>query len=142
MPILYRASADLVVILHAGWVMFVVLGQAAILYGWLRRQAWIRSFWFRTLHLAAIGGVAVESVCGITCPLTTLEKWLRTRAGIASYEGDFIATFVHDALFVDWPDWVFTSVYIGFGALVLATFVCIPPNWPRRSARQSVASER
>ena len=39
----------------------------------------------RLAHLAAIAVVVAESWLGLTCPLTTLESWLRARAGVAPY---------------------------------------------------------
>jgi hypothetical protein len=73
----YRLAADVVVVLHAAYVWFVVFGQLAILIGILRRWAWVRNKWFRWLHLLAISIVVFESLLGIVCPLTTLEGWLR-----------------------------------------------------------------
>ena len=75
----YMLAADAIVVLHAGYVAFVVLGQLAVLAGILCRWTWIRNPWFRWLHLTAISIVVVEALLGIVCPLTTLETWLRSR---------------------------------------------------------------
>src|SRR5688572_30810333 len=96
----YRAVADLLVVLHASYVVFVVAGLMAILCGVLAGWRWVRNFWFRGLHLAAILVVVGEAWCGVPCPLTTWEHWLRRAAGQADYQGDFIARWVHDALFI------------------------------------------
>ena len=130
---LYRLADDVVVVLHAAYVSFVVIGQLAILIGMLRRWAWVRNAWFRWLHLAAISIVVVESLLGIVCPLTTLEDWLRSRAGQIGYRGDFVGFWVHELLFYDAPAWVFTLVYTAFGLLVVATFIVAPPR--RRQSR-------
>jgi polyferredoxin len=129
MPLLYRLAADGVVIFHAGYVLFVIVGQLLILLGILRKWGWIRNIWFRGLHLVAIAVVVAESLCGVTCPLTTLEKHLREEAGQVSYQGDFIADLVHDFLFMRGEPWMFTLAYSLFGLLVLATFVAVPPRW-------------
>jgi polyferredoxin len=128
MPLVYRLAADATVIVHFGYVSFVVVGQLLILFGILRKWGWIRNPWFRWLHLAAIAIVVGESVCGITCPLTTLEKHLRAKAGQAAYSGDFIGNLVHEFMFYDFEPWVFTIIYTVFGGLVLATFVVAPPR--------------
>ncbi len=47
--------ADAIVIIHALFVAFVVFGMAAIVVGLVLRWGWVRNFWFRVLHLAAIG---------------------------------------------------------------------------------------
>ena len=135
MSLLYRTAADLTVILHMGYALFIVLGQLVILAGIVLRWSWIRNRTFRCVHLAAILIVVAESLLGITCPLTTLEKWLRLQAGQASYRGDFIANFVHDLLFVEFQPWVLTVAYVTFGALVASTFWLAPPQ--RAVAQQS-----
>jgi hypothetical protein len=131
MRLLYRLTADLVVVVHFAYVAFVVVGLLAILLGVVLRWRWVRSPWFRVLHLAAISVVAAEAVCGITCPLTTWEQDLRTLAGETAYQGDFLATWVHDWLFFDAEPWVFTVCYVLFALSVLATFVLAPPRWHR-----------
>jgi hypothetical protein len=138
----YRIAADLVVVLHASYVVFVVAGFALIVLGWLLRWCWVRNFWFRVTHLAAIVIVCLEAVAGIECPLTTLERHLRSKAGQASYVGDFIGHWVHELIFVDAPAWVFTVTYLLFGLAVIATFVVSPPRLPwRRSANGSASRD-
>ena len=129
MRLFYRLAADLVVMVHFAYVAFVVVGLLAILLGVVLRWRWVRSMWFRVLHLAAISLVAAEAVCGMTCPLTTWEQDLQTLAGETAYRGDFIAAWVHDWLFYDAEPWVFTVCYVLFALTVLATFVLAPPRW-------------
>ncbi|WP_417393667.1 DUF2784 domain-containing protein [Gimesia sp.] len=135
---LYRLTADFTVVLHFAFVMFVLLGQILITAGAFAGWNWIRNFKFRVIHLASILFVVLESVAGIVCPLTTLEKWLREQAGQVSYQGDFIASWVHDMLFFQADPWVFTVCYSLFGLFVLITFYLAPP---RRKPGQSPAEE-
>jgi hypothetical protein len=127
----YRFLADLVVAVHFTYVAFVVVGMAAILLGIAFRWSWVRNFWFRTIHLLLIGIVAVESIFGIVCPLTTWEDSLRETGGDVREDGSFIGRWAHDLLFVDAPPWVLTTCYILFGLAVLATFIFAPPRRPR-----------
>jgi hypothetical protein len=129
----YRALADVVVLIHAAYVLFVVFGLLAILVGSVCRWAWISNFWFRAVHLLMIAAVVAQAWLGRACPLTTLENHLRLRAGQSTYPGDFIAHWVHEAIFVDAAPWAFTICYSLFGLAVLATFVVTPPRWPRWS---------
>ena len=131
MKLLYRIAADAIVILHFAYAAFVVLGLLAILVGAARRWHWTRNIVLRSLHLLAILIVVAESLCGITCPLTTWEQSLRSLAGGESYRGDFIASWVNNALFFDLPPWVFTLVYCLFGLAVLATLILAPPRFRR-----------
>ena len=130
--VVYRALADLVVIVHFACVMFVVGGLLLVLVGHFREWPWIRNFWFRSLHLLAIAMVVVQAWMGVVCPLTSLENALRQRAGEATYPGSFIAYWMHELLFVDAPPWVFTLVYSAFGILVVTALLIVPPRWPRR----------
>lgn len=125
--------ADAVVIIHAAYVMFVVLGFAAILAGFALEWQWVREFRFRLLHLVAIALVFLEAALGMMCPLTTLENSLRARAGQARYPGDFIGFWAHRLIFYNAPPWMFTTLYAAFTILVAATFWLAPPKWPRRS---------
>lgn len=139
MELYYRLAADVVVIVHFGYVGFVLLGQVAILTGFLRGWKWVRNRWFRGIHLLAILIVVAEALLGIVCPLTTLEDWLRALAGQATYEGDFLASWVHDVLFIEAPQWAFTTAYVLFGGLVVGTLFLVPVNW--RGTQGSVATK-
>lgn len=121
--------ADLIVVVHAAYVGFVVLGQVAIPVGAWLGWGWVRNRWFRLLHLAAIGFVAAEAIVGMTCPLTIWEDELRRAAGQSVEEGTFIGRWMHYLLFYEGPEWVFTLLYIGFALLVLLTLFLIPPRW-------------
>ena len=132
-----RILADAIVVFHAGYVGFVVLGMAAILVGLLFRRPWARNFWFRMAHLAAISVVVIEAAAGIPCPLTIWENALRLRADQEPYRGDFLGDWAHRLIFFDAPPWVFTLLYSLFAALVLLTFIAAPPHWRNRAERST-----
>ena len=140
MEILYRAAADIIVAVHFAFVAFVIGGLLAVLVGALLGWSWTRNFYFRCLHLLAILAVVVEAFCGVTCPLTTWENALRVRAGDAGYHGDFLAMWLHRALFYEAEPWVFTLAYCGFGLAVLVAFALVPPRLPRTWERNDAAA--
>ena len=117
-PAIFQALADTVLVVHVGFVAFVVLGCLAILIGPLLRWQWIYSRRFRWLHLAAIVIVVLQAWLGRLCPLTILESELRRRAGQAGYEASFIQHWLQQLLYYDFPLWVFGLVYTVFGALI------------------------
>ena len=123
----YQLLADLVLTIHFAVVVFVVGGLVAIVagngLGWRHVNAW----WFRLAHLAAIGVVVAQAWLGVTCPLTTLEGWLRVQAGAAAYETSFIEHWLSSLLFYRAPSWVFTTAYTLFGVAVAATWWFFPP---------------
>lgn len=128
MVLIYAALADLIVVLHFAYMSFIVGGQILILLGWGLRWMWIRNPWFRGAHLAAIIIVAAEAVAGIVCPLTDWEYQLRMKAGQSPEEGSFIGRWAHRLLFYQFPEEVFTAVYVTFAVLVIATMVWVPPK--------------
>ena len=124
--------AALVLVVHVTYVLFVVAGLALIWIGARLGWRWVRSFWFRVLHLCAIALVALEAILGIACPLTVLEDRLRTGS---STDIGFLQRLMHGVLFWDFPAWAFTAAYLAFAAVVIATFFAIPPS-PRKNAAQ------
>jgi Protein of Unknown function (DUF2784) len=116
--------ADIVLIVHFAFVLFVVAGLALIWIGAAAGWEWVRSFWFRVAHLAAIVFVAGEALLGIWCPLTVWEARLRG----ATAEKSFVSQWVHRILFYDFPELVFTIAYVLFALVVAASWWWIRPT--------------
>lgn len=135
-PGTYRIAADLVLLTHVAFVVFVVAGLLLILVGGFSGWSWIRNPWFRIGHLAGIGLVVVQTWLGMICPLTTLEMHLREKAGEATYAGDFIAHWFQKLLYYDAPPWVFTAGYTVFGLVVVGSWIGFRPRsiWKNKRA--------
>ena len=116
--------ADAILVVHAAFVLFVVGGLVATWIGIALERPFAFDPWFRGLHLAAIGFVVAEALLGVACPLTVWEDALR---GTATGEG-FIQRWIHAWLFWHAPAWVFTAIYVAFGALVAWTWRRWPPR--------------
>jgi hypothetical protein len=103
---LWRALADLVVVFHCAFVLFVVLGGLLAL-RWPRLVG---------LHLPAVlWGAGIEFVQGI-CPLTPLENHLRARGGQAGYSGGFVEHYLLPVLY---PAGLNQDLQLGLGAFVV-----------------------
>jgi len=121
---MHSLLADLILVVHFAFVLFIVGGLALIWTGAGLGWRWVRHFWFRVAHLAAILFVAGEALAGMWCPLTVWEDALRgTRP-----EASFIARWIHRILFYSFPESAFTVVYVLFALAVLATFRFVPPH--------------
>ncbi|SFD97776.1 DUF2784 domain-containing protein [Nitrosomonas sp. Nm166] len=120
--------ADLVLIIHFLYVLFVVGSLPVIWLGAWLKLPFVRNRWFRYLHLAAIVLVVVESIVGVVCPLTAWENALRQ----VEADGSFIQRWLHQIMFYNVPEGVLTVIYILFAGLVAVTFKWVPPN-PRRN---------
>lgn len=120
--------ADLVLVTHALFVAFVVLGLVLIPPGTHWHWNWIRNRRFRTIHAAAIGFVVAEAWLGWVCPLTEWENRLREAGGGAPYDRAFIQHWVQELLFYDFAPWIFAAAYTAFGVLVLVAWLLVPPE--------------
>ena len=125
---LYLLAADLLLFGHVLFVAFVVFSLILILIGKPLDWAWVRNPWFRLVHLAAIGIVALQSWLGVICPLTKLEMTLRVRADGVVYSGSFISHWLDSLLYYQAPAWVFTVCYTVFAALVVISWFWIRPR--------------
>jgi hypothetical protein len=108
----YRTLADLVVLVHFAFVLFVVAGALLVL----------RWRWVAWIHVpAAVWGALIE-FAGWICPLTPLEQRLRMMGGSAGYTGGFIEHYILPILY---PAGLNRRVQIVLGVLVLAVNVGI-----------------
>ena len=108
----YTLLADAVVVVHLGFVMFVVCGGLLIL--WRR--------WAALIHLpAAAWGVCIELTGGI-CPLTPLENRLRALGGESAYSGDFVERYLMPVLY---PPDLRRDVQVALGLFALGINVGI-----------------
>ncbi len=123
-----RLAADLLLVVHASFIAFVVLGLVLVLAGGVLSWSWVRNRRFRILHLACIGIVVAQSWLGIICPLTTWEMALRRRAGDPAYEGSFVAHWLSELIYYEAPWWVFVVAYTAFGGLVVLSWFWVRPN--------------
>jgi hypothetical protein len=103
---LARFLADLLLVVHLGFVVFVALGGLLVL-------RWPKVAW---AHVpAVVWGVLIE-FAGIPCPLTPLEVGLRQLGGEAGYSGGFIAHYLTPVLY---PRGLTRTAEITLGALAL-----------------------
>jgi hypothetical protein len=102
----HALAADLLVVLHLCFILFVVVGGLLVL-------RWPRLVW---AHLpAAVWGVLIE-LGGWICPLTPLENLLRRSAGEAGYAGGFIEHYILPLVY---PPGLTRSIQVGLGIAVL-----------------------
>ncbi|MDY7093789.1 MAG: DUF2784 domain-containing protein [Acidobacteriota bacterium] len=118
---LHRLLADAVVLVHLGFVLWVVFGGLAVL-------RWPRVAW---LHLPAAAWGALVELAGWYCPLTDIENALRRRAGAAGYEGGFVEHYLLPVLY---PRGLTREVQIalGVGVIVLNLAVYTWILWRRK----------
>ncbi|MBW2590655.1 MAG: DUF2784 domain-containing protein [Deltaproteobacteria bacterium] len=108
----YRLMADIVVVLHFTFILFVLMG--GILSIWWRKVVWI--------HIpAAVWGALIE-FAGWICPLTPLENRLRAKGGEAGYLGGFVEKYI---LPVIYPTELTREIQIILGIFVITVNLVI-----------------
>lgn len=117
----YELAADLVTIVHLGFIVFVVLG------GFLTKR-WPRIAY---PHIASVGWGALIEFAGWICPLTPLENYLRIRAGGQGYQGSFTEHYIVPLIY---PEALTRrdQILLGFGVLVVNVFAY---GWAARKRR-------
>lgn len=121
---LARLLADMVLLLHAAFILFALLGGLLIL----------RKRWMAWIHLPVLLWAALVNLAGWTCPLTPLENVFRASAGQAGYEGGFVEHYIVPLVY---PDIMSRDLGIISGLVVLACNGLIYAFVIRRMHRRS-----
>ena len=108
----FRMAADLILVIHLAFIVFVVLGGLLIL----------RYRWIVYVHIpAALWGAFVET-SGRICPLTIWENSLRRSAGDSGYAESFVENYI---LPVIYPAGLTRNVQFAMAGLVIVSNVVI-----------------
>ncbi len=129
----YLWLADLILITHTLFVLFIIAGFVLIWIGYFRNWKFVRNFYFRLAHLLAMGFVAVQTIMGEDCPLTIWENQLRVKGGVSpSYDETFIGHWLGKILFFDVGLGTFAVLYTLLFLLIAGTFLWVKPQLPRK----------
>ena len=109
---IYRILADLMVVLHGLFILFVVLGGFLVL-------KWRKLIW---AHLPVVCWGALVEFTGWICPLTPWENHFRRLAGEAVYEGDFVGKYILPLIY---PEELTRGIQIILGSLVVMINVVV-----------------
>ncbi len=122
----FQAAADLVVLVHLAFIVFVVFGGALAL----------RWCWMPWVPLPAVLWGALLEFCGWMCPLTPVENWLRQAGGAPEYPGSFVGQYL---LPIVYPTALTREVQVALGFLVCllnaAIYLCLWRFRARDAAR-------
>lgn len=108
----YRLLADLTLLAHFAFIIFVLLGGLLVL-------KWPQVAW---LHIPAALWGALTEFFSLPCPLTPLEKHFQRLAGDTPYEGDFIERYLLPLIY---PAGLTPTVQIVLGAIVVVLNIVI-----------------
>lgn len=113
--------------MHVAVILFNVFGLVAIPAGAWFGWRFVRIFWWRALHVAAMAVVAVQAAAGRACFLTL---WQDALAGEANGHTPLIMGWINRVIFWPLPLWVFAVAYVGLFLYVVALCWLVPPTWP------------
>ena len=99
--------ADIVLVFHFCIVVFVASGLLLIPIGYTFHWEWTSNKKLRIFHCALMAFVTLETLLGITCPLTSIENKLR---GITQSE-TFIGHWIQKLIYWDFPIEFFIVLY-------------------------------
>ena len=128
----YRLLADLIVMIHSAWILFVLRGFILTLRGFLHKEFFER-WLFRTLHLFGIAYVSILAMMGKYCPLTIWENTLRAKYDPRlTYPGSFMIYYVEKFVYPDINP-LFIQIPTTFIAIfTVAVFIIRPPKKIKR----------
>jgi len=114
--------ADLLMLAHASYSLFVLLGLMMVLLGTVLDWRWTRARWFRIVHLAATIFLMVRVWIGLPCPFSAAEDVLRSRVTAACPLGGAFHDILHLCAFRGTNPQYFVGCTTLFGVLALAAF--------------------
>jgi len=110
--LIYQLAADLLVLIHLAFIVFVVTGGFFVL-------KWP---WLALLHLPAVVWGAIVEIKGWLCPLTPWENNLRHLAGQEGYSEGFVEHYLIPLIY---PAELTRDTQIAMGMIVVAINLCI-----------------
>jgi hypothetical protein len=123
----YRLLADIVVVVHFAFVVFVVVGGLLAL-------RWPKVLW---AHVPAVIYSVWIVTFSITCPLTPLERDLRARGGEEAYSESFIERYVEGVLY---PGDMLRQAQAVAAVIVIGSWITLAVRRRRRQASAAADS--
>ncbi|MBW8812040.1 MAG: DUF2784 domain-containing protein [Caulobacterales bacterium] len=115
---------QIVLAVHLAIIAFNLFGLVAVPLGAALSWRWVRIFWWRALHLAALAVVALQAALGRACFLT---DWQDALTGGGARD-PLIMRWVNRLVFWPLPLWVFTAAYLVVFAYVIGLWILVPPG--------------
>jgi hypothetical protein len=110
--LLYRIAAELLVLVHLVFIIFVMAGGFAV-FKWP---------WMALLHIPAATWGALIEFRGWICPLTPWENSLRQLAGQEGYSEGFVEHYILPLIY---PTGLTRELQIALGSIVIAVNLLI-----------------
>jgi Protein of Unknown function (DUF2784) len=116
--------AESILAFHLVVILFNVFGLVAIPLGAWFRWRFVRVRWWRVLHVAALGIVAMQAVFDQPCFLTVFQDELSGRGSGAP----LIMRWIDSLIYWPLPMWFFVVLYIAVFGYTVALWWLVPPR--------------
>ena len=103
-----RLFADIVLLFHFCVVLFITTGFFLIPIGYKFGWRWVQNRKLRIVHCGMMVFVTLETLLGITCPLTSIENSLR---GI-NRSKSFVGYWIEQIIYWEFPTQLFLFLYV------------------------------
>jgi hypothetical protein len=125
----YRIFADVIIVVHFLFILFMLSGFLFTVYALLFREKFLDFLLFRSLHLLGILYVASLTILGKYCPLTLLENELRSRVDVSSvYSGSFIVHYLENLIYPEVDPLVVQMPAVFIAIFTIVVFILKPPR--------------
>lgn len=126
---IYKILADLIIIVHFTWILFMLLGFFWTVYAILFSQKFFQRWVFRTLHLLGIFYVGSLSLLGQVCPLTIWENSLRAKYDPSQvYSGSFIVHYIENLVYPELDVLVIKIATLFIAVFSISIYILKPPQ--------------
>jgi hypothetical protein len=109
---------------HLAIILFNLFGLFAVPVGAVCGWRFVRRRWWRVLHVASLGLVALQAAFGRACILTLWQA----RLGRARMPAPLIRRWVEGIIYWRLPLWVFAALYVLVFGYALVLFWLVPPR--------------
>ncbi len=133
----YRIAADLIVLVHFIWILFMLYGFIRTVYAALiyfcpgqteKAKKFFERWVFRTVHVFGIIYVGLLTILREFCPLTIAENTLRSRYDTSlTYPGSFMIYYIERFVYPSISPMLIITGTIIVAAFTLLMFVIRPP---------------
>tara|TARA_B100000768_G_C11240209_1_gene359167 strand:+ start:861 stop:1238 length:378 start_codon:yes stop_codon:yes gene_type:complete len=118
-----KLIADIVLIFHFAIVIFITFSFVLIPIGYKFYWVWVKNLKLRICHCGMMIFVTLETLLGITCPLTSIENSLR---GVDNFSS-FMSYWINKIIYWDFPTEYFIVLYCVLLAWTFLSWKLFPP---------------
>lgn len=130
MRIFYKILADIIIILHFFWILFMLVGFVFTFYNvfFSKSKRFLNWWLFRIVHLCGIVYVGFLAVLGEYCFLTILENFLRTKyEPELEYRSSFIVHYIEKLVYPEINPLIILIPTMVIALFTFVIFIIKPP---------------